>query len=558
MPSKGKEVPVVKDLIGDGEAGLARSWSGRDAFIYAFFSVNLVTLGLYIISQAWYFTGGLIPAILAGAVLVLTEIVVYAGFITVMPKAGGDYVWQSRVLGKAVGFVLAMTGWCFILWLWTPLYADMLRQIVLVPLAAVLGFKSLAIAVATSNLVWFGACVVTCLFIFVVIALGMESYAKVQRFCFWTGNVSLLIVLAILLVPAGASFATRFDAGALSLFGIRDATATIDAAGRAASAAGKAAGTTTGLWGGNLSQVLLLLPFLAFWNLWPNCGASLSGEVRGAHDFRRNLLVMSAALFASTILAIIVLLAIEGSMGFDFYMRANAAYWQGRLHPTELAPVLPFWPYPVLLALLAVDSPILRVIVVLGMSSWFFGWAGTIYLSSTRILFSAALDRLLPGNVAELSARSRSPVKALLYMVVPGLLVSALYVWNVFGFAGLTLMSTLVIAVTYLGTGLAAVLLPFVQRELYDSSPLAAFRIGPIPLISAFGLAFMSFIGFLLYEWMIDPADLYGISLRNSTSVVFMAVVYGVAIALYLLLRARSRRVGAKEAEDLFEEAPQE
>ncbi|MEI6385484.1 MAG: APC family permease [Spirochaetota bacterium] len=551
---------MVKDLIGDGdkeasastagEAGLIRSWSGRDAFIYAFFSVNLVTLGLYIISQAWYFKGGLIPAILAGAVLVITEIVVYAGFISVMPKAGGDYVWQSRVLGRGAGFVLAMTGWCFILWLWTPLYADMLRQIVLVPLAAVLGFKSLAITLATSNAVWFGACVLTCLFIFVVIALGMESYAKVQRFCFWAGNISLLVVLAILLIPTGSSFAARFDVGALSLFGLHDATASINAAGRAA-------GSTTGLWGGSLSQILLLLPFLAFWNLWPNCGASLSGEVRGAHDFRRNLLVMSAALLASTVLAIVILLAIERSMGFDFYMRANAAYWQGRLHPAGLAPVLPFWPYPVLLALLAVDSPILRVIVVLGMSSWFFGWAGTIYLSSTRILFSAALDRLLPGNVAELSAGSRSPIKALLYMVVPGLIVSALYVWNAFGFAGLTLMSTLVIAVTYLGTGLAAILLPFVQRELYRSSPLAAFRIGPIPLISVFGLAFMAFIGFLLYEWMIDPADLYGISLRNSTSVVFMVVVYGIAIALYLLLRARRRQVGAKEGEDLFEEAPQ-
>ena len=29
------------------------------------------------------------------------------------------------------------------------------------------------------------------------------------------------------------------------------------------------------------------------------------------------------------------------------------------------------------------------VLLALGMSAWFFGWAGTIYLSSTRILFSA-------------------------------------------------------------------------------------------------------------------------------------------------------------------------
>lgn len=37
--------------------GLIRSWSVMDAFIYAFFSINLVTLGLYTMSQAYAFEG---------------------------------------------------------------------------------------------------------------------------------------------------------------------------------------------------------------------------------------------------------------------------------------------------------------------------------------------------------------------------------------------------------------------------------------------------------------------------------------------------------------------
>ena len=37
--------------------GLVRSWSVFDAFIYATFSINLITLGLYIFSQMYYLAG---------------------------------------------------------------------------------------------------------------------------------------------------------------------------------------------------------------------------------------------------------------------------------------------------------------------------------------------------------------------------------------------------------------------------------------------------------------------------------------------------------------------
>jgi len=38
--------------------GLVRSWSVFDAFIYALFSINLITLGLYSFSQMYYFGVG--------------------------------------------------------------------------------------------------------------------------------------------------------------------------------------------------------------------------------------------------------------------------------------------------------------------------------------------------------------------------------------------------------------------------------------------------------------------------------------------------------------------
>jgi amino acid transporter len=520
-----------------------------DAFIYAFFSINLVTLGLYIMSQAWHFKGGLVPALVLGGLLTLTETVVYAGMIAVMPRSGGDYIWQSRILGQGPGFVLAITGWCFILWLWTPIYADILRQVVLIPLAAVLGLGPFAVALSASPAAWFAVCVLMCLFILLVIALGMPAYARMQRFCFWAGNAGLLIVIIIMFFGRAADYGKVFDEGAARLFGMAGAY-------EAVNAAGAAAGATTPLSGGGLGQVALLLPFLAFFNLWPNCGASLAGEVRGAHLFGKNLAIMAGALLLTTALAVLLLFAVDHALGWKFYMNANAAYWSGRQSPGAGAAVLPFWPYPVLLALFALPSVALRVVILVAMSLWFFGWAGTIYLSSTRIIFSAALDRLLPARLSQVDERTKSPFKALLFMVVPGLLVSALYVWNLFDFASLTLVSTAVIAVTFLGTGIAATLLPFVKKELYAASPLATFKIWKIPALSVFGLAFSGFLAYLLYEWLVDPGDLYGISVRNATSIVFMVIVYILAILLYFGLRG-FRRGSEVDLDAVFEDPPE-
>jgi amino acid transporter len=55
------------------------------------------------------------------------------------------------------------------------------------------------------------------------------------------------------------------------------------------------------------------------------------------------------------------------------------------------------------------------------MSLWWFGWSGTVFLSSTRVIFAAAFDRLLPEKVAEVDERTGTPVNALLLMVIPSL-----------------------------------------------------------------------------------------------------------------------------------------
>jgi amino acid transporter len=531
--------------------GLVRSWSVFDAFIYAFFSINLITLGLYIFSQMYYLDGGLLPALIISAVFIIFEVIVYAALIAVMPRAGGDYVWQSRILGGGIGFVLAVTGWWFILWLWVPLYADMLRQLFFTPLLGILGAQEAALWFSQTPLGLFVTAVIMCALVAFYIAIGMKWYSRIQKYCFWIGIVALLIVFAFLLFGNQASFRSGLEEQAPAIFGadanVYDATVT----------AGQEAGAVSPLWGGTLGAIFLAIPYLVFFNLWPNWGATLYGEVRGATDFKRNFWGMGWALIATTVLGAIFFLLINKTITWDWYMNANGAWWNYAWGYTEQTPPLPIWPYPALLAVFMTPSRIIQFIIVLAMSAWWFGWSGTVFLSSTRVIFAAAFDRLLPEKVAEVEPRTRTPIWALLMMVIPSLVVAALFAWNIFDFQTLTLCSTLVIAVTYLGSTIAAILLPFIKRDLYEASPIAKYKILGIPLITVAGVIFGGFLVFLLYQWLIDPNGLYGIGISNTSSIIYMLSMYALALIIYVGFKWWRKREGI-DINKIYEEIPVE
>src|SRR5438067_1051806 len=194
----------TRDLFVRNATGLVRSWATFDAFIYSFFSINLVTLGWYIFSSGpiTQGNGNLVTAIVISSILMLAEVVIYAGLIAVMPRAGGDYVWQTRVLGGGLGSVLAVKG---------------------------------------------------------------NAYAQTVA------------------------------------------------------AAGKAGFKPVPFTSAALAPSMALIPLVLFFNLWPNWGATLYGEVRGANDFRRNLRAMSLSVVVTAILAVVSLGLIAKVMTSGFY-----------------------------------------------------------------------------------------------------------------------------------------------------------------------------------------------------------------------------------------------
>src|SRR5207237_987209 len=233
------------------------------------------------------------------------------------------------------------------------------------------------------------------------------------------------VVCGLLLFYSQSDFQNAFNREATQLFGApaNAHRGTIDAASK--TFGGSSFSTFA------VGPVLLLLPWLAFYLLWPNWGATLYGEVRGAKDIRKPFWSMFAGLWVTVAMVAIVVLLINKTIGWNFYQSANAAYWNNLFAVQgAAAPPVPIWPYPVM-------------------------------------------------------------------------------------FAGF-LVATAVLALTFLATVVAAVILPWRRKDLYDASPIARYKIAGVPAISVVGVITGLFLLFMLYQWSFNPDNLYGTSLQKT------------------------------------------
>ena len=509
------EVTINSSLFTRKATGLVRGWSAVDGYIYAFYACNIV-LGILTLAYAAFIPGGsIVWAIIITVGFVLFECVVYGALTSAIPRAGGDYVWQTRIFSSPVGFVLAATGWWFILWHWIPIYANLSVIAFVAPVLRIVGANSAVTWLATKDGIFLASVVVIAVTT-VYVAAGMRGYAKFQRLTFVIGMAGIAVAAVILLFTSHGRFVSTFNHQAHSLYGVH---------GNAYAATLKAgAGQYGSPLSGSLGDTLRLIPFLLFWLLWPNWGATLAGEVRGARDFKKNVWAMSGALLTSAVIGLVFVAAISASMGWHFFIASSRAYYAGA------SPLGGDYLSPIAMGSWILGSPVLEVILLTAVFMLVLGWYGTVFLSSTRMIFAAAFDRVLPERAASVNEKTRVPNVALGLMVVPSIVVSALYAyWH--SFATFTLDATAVIAVTYLGSTLAAMVMPWRLKRVYQSSPLAKYKIGPVPMITVVAAVFASFLILNLIWWLKD--SIYGVN--NTKSLIYMGILYAMAAVIWLI-----------------------
>jgi basic amino acid/polyamine antiporter, APA family len=112
-----------------------------------------------------------------------------------------------------------------------------------------------------------------------------------------------------------------------------------------------------------------------------------------------------------------------------------------------------------------------------------------------------------------LSERRPVPVWGLILMLVPSLVVSALYAYTG-EFKTFVLDAVLVAAVTFFGTLIAGMILPWRKRELFEDSVIGRYRIAGVPVIAVTSALAAIFVGWNICQWLTNST--YGVNSRTS------------------------------------------
>jgi APA family basic amino acid/polyamine antiporter len=470
-------------------SGLVRVMSPSSAFVYNVLTMGLIFPWTYLWAPGALPGGQLVWGILLAMVLEIPIALAYVWLSTALPRSGGDYVFQSRVLGGGIGFTLVFSG--FVIWIlqWVALSGWLLATLGFAPL-----FLGLGATTGNSSLVdlasWFTTpagivitSVANALIALLILVSGFKNYVRLQRVMWVAILLSFGTMLFVLATTSATAVPGKLDAFSAAIGG--SATFTEDATA-AAQTAGVALNPAF-----SLLATLLIAP-IAWTSLqWATYSAQQNGEIKSAGSFRNQVFIIVGSLALTGVLLALLAVVLENAVGTQFLYVAGSGYWSGVGEATLAGSYL----WPNMIATAIANNPIVTLLIAFGFILNAHQIVHNCYIGMTRVMVAMSLDRLLPEMVSRVSERFHTPVNAHVIYFLASLPVIWLY--NNFAldnsdgtattWTSLTLGVTFACGYVFVGTAIAGALLPFRATALYESSPGAAYKIAGIPLVTVVG-----------------------------------------------------------------------
>jgi APA family basic amino acid/polyamine antiporter len=536
-------------------SGLVRVMSPSSAFVYNVLTMGLIFPWTYLWAPGALPGGQLVWGILLAMVLEIPIALAYVWLSTALPRSGGDYVFQSRVLGGGIGFTVVFSG--FVIWIlqWVALSGWLLATLGFAPL-----FLGLGATTGNSALVdlatWFTTpwgivvtSVANAAVAMVILVSGFMNYVRLQRIMWVAILLAFGTMLVVLATTATADIPARLDAFSKAIGG--SATFTADATA-AATKAGVDLNPSF-----SLLATLLVAP-IAWTSLqWATYSAQQNGEIKSAGSFRNQVFIIVGSLILTGVLLALLAVVLERAVGTQFLYVAGSGYWSGVTEATLAGSYL----WPNILATAIANNPIVTILIAAGFILNGHQIVHNCYIGMTRVMVAMSLDRLLPEAVSRVSDRLHTPVNAHVIYFIASLPVIWLYnnfaISNSDGssttWASLTLGVTFACGYVFVGTALAGALLPFRAKGLYEASPGAAYKVAGIPLVTIVGA--IGTVAGLAFLYLFLTNDQLGLTSDLAYWVVAGVVVFSLGWYLVTWWVRRSSGINVAYA---FKEIPPE
>ncbi|KRT64667.1 MAG: amino acid permease [Chloroflexi bacterium CSP1-4] len=536
-------------------SGLVRVMSPSSAFVYNVLTMGLIFPWTYLWAPGALPGGQLVWGILLAVVLEIPIALAYVWLSTALPRSGGDYVFQSRVLGGGIAFTLVMSG--FVIWIlqWVALSGWLLAYLGLAPLFLGLG-ATLGNAGMIELATWFTTAngiivtsIANALLALLILASGFKNYVRLQRVMWIATLLAFGTMLVVLFTTNAADVPGALNAFSTSIGG--SATFYQDAV-----AATTAAGVDTNP-PFSLLATLLIAP-IAWTSLqWATYSTQQNGEIKDARSFRNQAMIIVGALVVTGILLATLAFVLERAVGTEFLYVAGAGYWS----LVGEATLSGFYLWPNILAIAISASPLVILLISVGFILNSHQIVHNCYIGMTRVMVAMSLDRVLPELVSRVSDRFHTPVNAhVIYFLAS---IPVIWLFNTFAvtnadgsttsWTSLTLGVTFACGYVFVATALAGALLPFRAKGVYEASPGSKFTIAGIPTVTIVGA--LGFIAGTIFLVLFLTNSQLGLTSQLAYTVVGGILVFS---ALWYIVTKMVRRSGGINVEYAFKEIPPE
>jgi amino acid transporter len=400
--------------------------------------------------------------LVAAAVIWLVAMFAYRNLLRAVPRAGGEYVYLSRIVSPVVGSIAGL-GIAVVFTYILSTNAHFAAQFTPFMLSGLgLVFHSSGLTNAASHVGSDGSIFVVSLIVMVIVALlSLASVKLVARIIFGLIILQVLAFIVLMIVLAANS---RSDfSSAFAAFSHHPG------AYQAIINAGKANGVAIG---SSVASMVAIIPFMVL-----NYNGVLYSYYVGGELRRPGRTYLYASVISLVVLVILwggVWALLRANVGLPFMQsQANlgaaqagspAAIAYAKI--TSLNSVSGGLGYGMILT----TNPIARLLFATAVPLAEIAVNLAFVTVTTRVLFAQAFDRLLPVNVAKVGERNHAPNIAIAIVLVIG--AAFCLVTSFVNLSNIVALQSLFFALILLAGGVAATFLPGRRPELITPAGL--------------------------------------------------------------------------------------